>query len=316
MCPKGVSAASSRGVNSFRYNQPPMNETQSQPAAEKPVRRWYQYSLRTLLLLPLLLALVLSAIYSWPYVHRRYILWRLQDYVDKDLRKVKGEERQRVARWIAKLLGQEPVEAQGIVVDLGWLYENWLLHSANTPGDGRQTYVIQTEPAVRGPAYCTLHKLDSSGRLVHSTRFNLGLFASPLSGTFSESRYGFPCLVMETDFFTDAGRPKSRQFYAITDEYVEIVRAEDIDGRFAKANLKWAEIHVKPPDWSDWQRLLESPDRLQQLRGLAAYWTLSESQRHQSTDDKVRRRLEQLARSPDPWISEEANQALAEAQVK
>ncbi len=61
-----------------------MSTTDSPPAAPKPSRRRYQYSLRTLLLLPTVLALVLSAIYSWPYAERRYILWRLQDYLDME----------------------------------------------------------------------------------------------------------------------------------------------------------------------------------------------------------------------------------------
>jgi len=81
-------------------------------------------------------------------------------------------------------------------------------------------------------------------------------------------------------------------------------------------NLKSFETDDKPADWSDWQRLLESADRLQQLRGLAAFWTLTKPQRRQSMDDKVRLRLKQLATSPDPWISEEANQALAEVKEK
>ncbi len=77
--------------------------TESQPAATKPKRRWYQYSLRTLLLLPLMLALALSVAYSWPIVQRRYILWRLQEYAGKDLRTLPDEDKQRVSGWIAEL---------------------------------------------------------------------------------------------------------------------------------------------------------------------------------------------------------------------
>ena len=50
----------------------------SPQATSKPTRRWYQFSLRTLLLLPTVLALVLSGVYSWPHVHRRYIVWKLE----------------------------------------------------------------------------------------------------------------------------------------------------------------------------------------------------------------------------------------------
>jgi hypothetical protein len=78
-----------------------MTKTESQPAAAKPNRRWYQYSLRTLLLLPLILAMALSAAYSWPIVQRRYILWRLQDYAGKDLRMLPDEDKDRICGWVA-----------------------------------------------------------------------------------------------------------------------------------------------------------------------------------------------------------------------
>ena len=48
-----------------------MATTEPQPATPKRELRWYQYKLRSLLILTLALALVLSAVYSWPHVQRR-----------------------------------------------------------------------------------------------------------------------------------------------------------------------------------------------------------------------------------------------------
>ena len=81
-------------------------------------------------MLPLVLVLLLSAVYSWPYVQRRYILWRLQDYVDKDLRRLPTAEKERVDRWLAKLLNQEPWEDHGIIIDPNGTNENWMLVAA------------------------------------------------------------------------------------------------------------------------------------------------------------------------------------------
>jgi hypothetical protein len=76
-------------------------------------------------------------------------------------------------------------------------------------------------------------------------------------------------------------------------------------------DLKWFDNYAIQTDWSDWQRLLESPERLQQLRGLAAYFSNGEWK--EQIDAKVRRRLAELANSPDPWISEEAKLAIEES---
>ncbi len=80
-----------------------MSVAEPQPAAVPPKRRWHQYSLRTLLLLPVLLALVLSAVYSWPLAKRRYFLWRLSDYLDQDLRKLHVKEMSFIDEWVANL---------------------------------------------------------------------------------------------------------------------------------------------------------------------------------------------------------------------
>ena len=49
-----------------------------------------------------------------------------------------------------------------------------------------------------------------------------------------------------------------RQFYCITDKYAELLRHERIDGKFAMGDGNSFDVEEKPPDWSEWTRLLES----------------------------------------------------------
>jgi hypothetical protein len=86
-----------------------MSAASSPQATPKPTHRWYQYSVRTLLL-PVVLALVLSSVYSWPYVQRRYVLWRLHDYLDMDLEALPLEEQARVDQWIDQLVGEKEID--------------------------------------------------------------------------------------------------------------------------------------------------------------------------------------------------------------
>ena len=102
-----------------------MSEPEIQPAAPKPKLRWYQYSLRTLLLAPVVLAVV----FGWPHVHSGYIVWRLEKYNNVDLRNLGDEEKQQVNRWVASLLGDKLDDR--IVIGGS---ENWLLHSTDALG--------------------------------------------------------------------------------------------------------------------------------------------------------------------------------------
>jgi hypothetical protein len=278
-----------------------MSATESEPAAVPPKRRWYQFSLRTLLLLPVLLALVLSAVYSWPIVHRRYVLWRLQDYADKDLTKLPNEQRERVNGWLRFLLAESPVEFNGTSI---YPRDNRLLHISDSAEIGRRIFVIETEmdnlPDLFGE-FCVLHTLDSSGRLLRSRR--LIAFAAFQSATIGLSQRGYESLtIVGTDI---------RQIYRLTDDSVESLRSEDRNGKSVLGLRSTFEETETPPDWSDWPWLLDSPEELQQLRGLAAFFSVRDKTK--PIDDRVRQRLKELTNSPDPWISEEAKLALEEA---
>ncbi len=115
------------------------------------------------------------------------------------------------------------------------------------------------------------------------------------------------CLAVTTDgWFTG----KTRQFYYINNKHAELLRIERIDGKFAMGNGNPFDVQDKPPDWSSWQQLLESSDRLQQLRGLAAFWSYDNLKHLGPVEAKTRVRLEHLSKSSEPWISEESKWAL------
>jgi hypothetical protein len=272
-----------------------------QPAAP-PKRRWHQYSLRTLLLLPLVLALVLSVIYSWPYVQRRYIVWQLQEYVDKDLRKLPKEEQSRVKDWLEKLIGKNDDQPR-------------LLHNVDYPGIGRKMLVV--EAGERNVLYgsgrlslawwpCSIEAVDSWGRATHIDTLRVG--NSLYSASYVESLHGFACLMLQTD--EDVDHYAKRYYYRISDGTAEIMRIEKTDGTLCTG---WT--FDLPPESLSISSLLESPDRVQQLRGLAQCLFRSPFVLMQ-IDDKTRQRLAELTNSPDPWISEEAKMVLEVAKKK
>ena len=182
-----------------------MSEPESPPAEPKPKLRWYQYRLRTLLFAPVVLAVV----FSWPHVHRRYIVWRLEKYDGADLMKLPDEEQQRIGQWIASLIGQK------LDGPLALFRENWLLHSSDSLGTGRRLLVIQMEPEISSPGNsdCVVYHLDNWGRLVHSMTFNVGYRAWPRAAACDDSQHGFLCLTVETEGMWSG---RTRQFYYIT----------------------------------------------------------------------------------------------------
>ena len=251
---------------------------------------------------------MLSAVYSWPHVQRRDILWRLQAYLDVDLETLPLEEQPRLSQWIDQLVGEK--ETDSPYGARRWGY--WLLHATDVPGAGRQTVVITITPPCPGPGLfrCRIRFLDSWGHLSRSMTFNVGhsMFFEPAAVTWNESQYSFLCLTVETSEMMGI---KRRQLYRITDNYVEMIRSEHSDGTFAPEYWHLIDIKDKPPDWSEWELLLESPDRLQQARGLAAFWFDWTATGPKTVDDKLQSRLAYLAKSSDRWVSEESTAALA-----
>jgi len=246
---------------------------------------------------------VLAVVLAWPRLYAHYIVWRLDRYDDTDLRKLPEDEKQRVDGWIAKVVGKPRTT---------WMFvpENRLLHSSVTQARTWRLYVVQMEPAYDSPglSFCQIHTLDYWGQLKGSITFEIGKDNMPNTVAMDDVHNGFLCLTVETNC-SRAGET-ARQFYRITDGYVELLRRERIDGDFAMGRGSWFDVRKKPPDWSDWARLLESSDRIQQLRGLAAFWCGDNLQHVGRPEEKTRLRLKELSKSTDPWISEESSCAL------
>ena len=120
---------------------------------------------------------VLSGVYSWPHVQRRYIVWKLEKYDDADLTKLPDEEQQRIGRWMGDLIG-EPYEAcdKPTKTCPNGPPKYWLLHASVTPGVGRRMHVVQLERTIEfaGVPFCRIHILDYWGRVVGSIRFQIG----------------------------------------------------------------------------------------------------------------------------------------------
>ena len=91
-----------------------MPETQSQPATRKAKRRWYQFSLRTLLLFVLLCAIPCS----WLSVELRKFERHRQAYkqLETDFYTTSADEFPSHIRWLHKLLGHEESYDLGMLV--------------------------------------------------------------------------------------------------------------------------------------------------------------------------------------------------------
>jgi hypothetical protein len=167
------------------------------------------------------------------------------------------------------------------------------------------------------------YALDSSGRLVFSSVLS-DAFMNATAATIDDSRYGFLCLKVDAvaNEYEPYRNVERRLYYRIADKYIELLRADDGNGKCVMGSKNhFAGSRSIAPDWSDWQRLLESSDRVKQLRGLAVYfgvgeWYSATVPWSKPLDNSVRHRLEELANSPDPWISEEAKLALEEGKKK
>ncbi len=112
------------------------------------------------------------------------------------------------------------------------------------------------QPAISVPdaSSCSLNRIDRWGRLAKSDEFNIGYRAWPESATCDESRFGFLCLEVVTEGMWSG---KTRQFHRITDDHVELMRSETIEGEYAGGKGNLFEIEEKPPDWPYWPRLIE-----------------------------------------------------------
>jgi hypothetical protein len=178
-----------------------------------------------------------------------------------------------------------------------------------------------------GPPVCELLVFDFWGRMVCSTRFiasqPIRVMDASKTGyaieetihvgnvRFSERAYGFRCLTIEAD---DIWVGPTRQFYYIGEEHVELLRREKANGTLTGTHWDAFASGETPADFANWEALLNSKECLQQLRGLAAFFSVRD--KTMPVGDNVCQRLTELANSSDPWISEEAKVALEEGKER
>lgn len=275
------------------------NQSNAIPSRRK--RRWFQFTLRSLLGTTAIVCLVCA----WPHMQRHYCAWRLGGYVGVDLEKLPDGEKRQVNRWIECLIGNEDFPE----ADLWPIFRgDSLIGKSSLPGYGR-LYIVQLAPtmSIPGTSYGRLYVLNEQNRMIRSTVFNIGYRAFPKSASFDESSYGFPCLIIETSH-TWIG--DTRQFYLVSDDSVELMRSEQLNGILYAGHGNSFDLETKPSDWARWRDLLNSSDRIAQLRGLAAFWSYDILEQRPIHDQALHDRLSELSKSGDSWIREESLEAL------
>jgi hypothetical protein len=143
----------------------------------------------------------------------------------------------------------------------------------------------------------------------------------------------FPLIVLETGHGGGPGPGFRKQYYAIIDDRVDLVRLEGYDG-IATRNLSYIPHfecgpHIPKQTQQEWETELLSDDNRRILRALtwlgSVHWNLKandqpDNQREDFDDvrlihklrasEKVIARLDELAKTKDPWVREAAELAL------
>ncbi len=255
---------------------------------------------------------LVAVICGWPHFRRYHAVWRLGDCVGVVLTQLPDDEQSQVADWIQTCVG-----SNGDDPSSDDFQQNWLVHRSSVRGTEGRLYVLEMHPTLSNPgsSYCRLHIVTHWGRLIRTIRFKVGYRAWPKTARFDESKRDLLCLVVETSGMWSG---ETRQFYRITDSDVELLRSEQLDGTMKMGNGNLFDIDNKPPDWTSWEELLVADREIDQLRGLAAFWSYDIQQglgardrkKRVPVDVKTRWRLDELSKSKDPWISEEATAAV------
>lgn len=265
-------------------------------------RRWYQFRLRTLLVLPLVLALC----FAWPYIHRCIQVRRLASYDSQDIRKLDEDERQRVESLVVDLIpdaaevwGDDPKGRTFI------FRRPWYVWRPATTGPYLIVFVGDPLITIPGGSGAGIYLLDWQGRLVGKNEFGTGYRIDIVDASFDEQTFGFPCVTIATDPLWGDIR---RQHYALIDGKVELLRLEDSDGKIipiARAHRVGPETGT--PTIDQWYDDLASSDRITVLRALA---TVPADAAKLTDMPKVKAKLSALAKSNDPWIREAASSYL------
>lgn len=284
-----------------------------------PPRRWLQIRLRT----AFILATAICMCFAWPHLTRQYAFRRLCRYADRDTSDVwtfkdgsvwniapRSTETEHIERLVGRLLPHRNELESAIYGrfdgNLRMIREVENSRARLLIAFVRPTFVIPGSGDVRVVLF------DSFGRVVADKKISTGNRYFVQRVTFERSDTGFPCLVVDSDYWWVG--LKQRQYIAVRDETVALVRSEEIKGE-GLGDVTWYKSrHLFGPEYrfvdhAEWSNALMSDDEITVLEALLY---LPPQDVVTKRDASNLARLEQLACSKNPWIKEGASAALAE----
>jgi hypothetical protein len=255
-----------------------------------PKRRWYQFSLWTLIVATTGVAVLLS----WPYIRRQNNCWRLQRYVGKNLLVLTDLEQKELNSCVEAVVGPAAPLAPGKFSS----FQNWVVCQFSDRGGAPRVFVIQVAPGfgLDSDTFMRIFFVDQFGRVVRvdTVKIHVGL------PVLDKGEHGFPCLCIE-----DAGVrwDRLKYYYSLAGDQIELIRVESHEGQFALPGN--GKISYGNRNWPESKQLLMSTDVCGQLRALACLASIS-FDLPSTLENNHRLRLRELSKSPDPWVKEEA----------
>jgi hypothetical protein len=301
-----------------------MNASGSQNVASKHKLRWYQFTVRTLLVLALLTALVAGWPEDW-----RLIQWhRFQAYVGKDLRKLDDAEQKRFRSILGSII-PETKDWPGCALSEPWFV--WRV----TNEKGSERFILLRVTGlweIPGASSASIFVLNSAGKVVNQCEFSTGWRIDVVDAELTDHQ-GIPCVKVSTAPAI-IGADIATQYYAMIDDTFALVRLEDSHGKPLVVNYHNPNhtVGAKPPQRTaqEWEAALRCNHPAEVLRTLIwlggdhsdppirnpgncwieKYGDAALVYEARSRPG-VRQGLADLTRSPDPWIKAAAKNAAA-----
>lgn len=197
--------------------------------------------------------------------------------------------------------------------------------------EGTTRYVMllgKREDVVPGNSSACLQLFDGKGARINNWCFQTGYRSQLVHASMQYSMaLSADLIVLHMQHFL--GRPIAKEFYAIGDNRVQLVRVEDIRGKQAQAEYIYPDWEIgimpQPKTVDEWIRLLESQDKSDVLSGLiflggrhlAGPDRRSEPEEgpyaplfmRLISDPRIQEIIGHLRNSHDPWIAESARLA-------
>jgi hypothetical protein len=296
-----------------------------QEKSDRPKRRWLQFSVRGLLVLVAVIAVVLA----WPNLKRYWAITRLAEFENRDIRAMDEAEQAEVKSLIRELTHEEQS-----VWDLDYYESRYVWRLPNR------------KPWLAIFSAQSVTNASESGRVIFFDRLGNEIARRELpleskliwfeTGAVEEHGQEFPLLAFDTSRPL-AGVDVRRRYYALEDCDLELVRMEDGQGLPVVCHwrpegiVKWVrsestlpigvagpeiENAADRPDWrtvfveqreptlAEWREELHTTDTKRILRAFlfAPRWKTVED----PMDRPTRKRIDELAENENPWIAEAA----------